>query len=141
MGYYPGIGGDPSGHPGNSNSYYQSIVSQQQQQQLNQIMMQLQQQEQVKQQRVGQALRDRQSELTIIQEELRRQRTDAVQNLKAHSEQHMRQLAQEIRTDREDDTQQELDQIRLEMEMSLRHQKELLYQDFDIQQQRLRQKF
>lgn len=57
----------------------------------------------------------------MISEELRRQKDEALSNLKVTAEKQCRQLAQEIRTDKEDDMQTDFEQIRQQMELSLRH--------------------
>lgn len=122
---------------GLSNSYYHSIMSQQQQMQL---LMQLQTQEQIKKQQIVKALSTREAELILIGEELKRQKDETVYNIKTLAQQAIQQNTYEIRTDREDEVQHDLDQLRMDKEMSTKHQKELIYHDFDIQQQRLRQK-
>lgn len=126
-GYYTSLTGDPSGLAGLSNSYYQSIVSQQHQMQLNQMLMQLHSQEQVKRQQLERAMLNREAELAAIRDELVRQKDDAVQTIKAQAQAAVKQAAQEIRTDREDEVQQDFEQLRLEKEMSLKHQKELVF--------------
>lgn len=54
--------------------------------QLNQMLMQLHSQEQVKKQQLERALQNREAELAAIREELVRQKDDAVQNIKSQAQ-------------------------------------------------------
>ena len=91
--------------------------------------------------RFEQLMIDRTNDLEILQAELTSTKLEHFQHFQQLTNEHIEQLRLDTQNKLEDDMQADQEQERLASQTKLRQRKECVYDELQIQEQRIRQKF